>query len=118
MSDRTTHIALGFLFGTVGYCVVKKLQNEEIDMGNAIGWGIVGAGVAVLPDIIEPATSPMHRAFAHSVMAAGTATCVTKMAWDSQELSGEQKAAIVSLFGAYMSHLLADSATPAGLPMA
>ena len=118
VSNRTTHIALGFLFGAAGYCIVKKLQNEEINVGNALGWGVVGAGVAVLPDIIEPATSPTHRAFTHSLVAAGAATYVTKKAWDSQELSGEQKAAAASIFGAYMSHLLADSTTPAGLPIA
>ena len=118
MPNATTHAALGFLFGAAGYIIVKKLQNEEPDPVNALGWGVVGAGVALLPDLVEPSTAgPMHRSFVHSVAAAGAATYVTKKVWDNPELSSDEKAALVSVYGAFMSHLIADSTTPAGLPL-
>lgn len=118
MSNAEEHMLLGFIVGAAGYAVVKHIHGEEINIGHALGWGIVGAGVAVLPDIIEPASvGPMHRAFAHSAVAAGLVTYTAKKAWDSPELTGDQKAAFTSLGAAYLSHLLLDSGTPVGLPL-
>lgn len=117
MSNRGEHMLAGFLVGAVGYALVKTIQQEEIDLGHAIGWGVVGAGVALLPDLIEPAAGPMHRATAHSLAAGGLLTLTTKAVYDNPNLSGEEKAVFCSLAAAYGSHLLLDAGTPAGLPM-
>ena len=110
-------MALGFIVGAVGYRFVKKIQNEEVNPWNALGWGVVGAGVALVPDLFEPAITPLHRGIVHSVTTVGVVTIVTKTAWDSPDLNGEQTAAVASMYGALISHLIADSATPVGLPL-
>lgn len=117
MSNRETHMLAGFAFGSLGYALVKIAQNEEVDLGHAIGWGVVGAGVATLPDIIEPATGPLHRAFAHSFTAGGLVALSTKIVYDNPNLTSDEKAAFVSVASAFGSHLLLDAGTPAGLPL-
>ncbi len=118
MSNAREHMFFGFIVGAVGYAVVKHLQGEEINFGNALGWGMMGAGVAILPDVIEPASAgPTHRAFAHSAATAGLIAYTAKKALDSPQLSSDQKAALTSVSAAYLSHLLLDSTTPSGLPL-
>ena len=116
MSNSAQHALVGGLIGFGGYLLIKRMMNEEPDLGTALGWGVVGAGVAILPDIIEPATSPMHRAFAHSLTTGGLVVLGTKNIYDNPEIPNEQKAIVGSLAGAYLSHLLLDAGTPAGLP--
>ena len=117
MSKREEHILLGALFGFGAYVAAKRAQGEEVNWGNAIGWGFMGAGVATLLDIIEPAYSPNHRSFAHSLTTAGIVTCMAKETWSRSDVSPEQKAVAVSLAAAYLSHLFADSVTPASIPI-
>ncbi len=118
MSNCNEHLLLGALFGFGTYVAAKRAQGETVDLGNAVGWGVMGAGVAVLPDIIEPAYGPNHRSFAHSLTAAGIVTHMAKETWGQSTTSAEQKAAAASLAAAYLSHLLADALTPKGLPIA
>jgi len=117
MSNSKEHALFGFLVGTGAYLLAKRIQNEKINWGNALGWGVVGAGVALVPDILEPALSPIHRGAAHSLVAGGTVLYATKKAWDSENLTSDQKTAVASVAAAYLSHLIADSTTPAGLPI-
>jgi membrane-bound metal-dependent hydrolase YbcI (DUF457 family) len=116
MSNSVQHALIGGLIGCGLYLVAKRMMNEEPELGPALGCGLLGAGVALLPDIIEPATSPMHRAFAHSVATGGLVVLGTKSIYDHPEIPNEQKAVVGSLAGAYLSHLLLDAGTPAGLP--
>ena len=117
MPNASEHALIGFLFGAGGYALVKHIQGEEIDPAHALGWGVVGAGVALLPDVIEPAVAPTHRAFAHSIVTTGLVTQAVKSAWDNPEGTTEQKAVATSMGAAYLSHLLLDATTPAGLPV-
>ena len=105
------------LLSAGAYIAAKRAQNEEVDWGNAIGWGAIGAGIGLLPDIIEPANGPAHRASAHSLAAGGTVLYAAKTTWDSTTANSEQKAGFAALTAAYLSHLIADSDTPAGLPI-
>ena len=118
MPNAGKHAMIGFAVGALGYAIVKHIQGEEIDVGNALGWGIVGAGVALLPDMIEPSSlGPMHRSFAHSAVAAGMVTYATKAAWENPNLTNDHKAIATSVGAAYLSHLFLDATTPAGLPL-
>ncbi|MBI5222814.1 metal-dependent hydrolase [Candidatus Micrarchaeota archaeon] len=117
MSNKEEHALIGALVGFGGYVIAKYMLNEEVNWGNALCWGAVGAGVALVPDILEPAVSPNHRAIAHSLVTGGALLYTTKRVWDSSELNSEQKAGASALIGAYLSHLVADSMTPAGLPV-
>lgn len=117
MSNRGEHALFGAIIGFGGYVVAKQILNEEINLGNALCWGVVGAGVAVLPDILEPAINANHRAIAHSLVAGGTLVYATKKVWENSELNSEQKAGVSSLIAAYLSHLALDASTPASLPV-
>lgn len=117
MSKNGEHMILGAFFGLGAYAAAKRAQGEEVNWENALGWGLIGAGVATLPDVLEPANGPNHRSFAHSLTAAGIVTHMAKEAWGQSTTSSEQKAAAASLAAAYLSHLLADSTTPARIPI-
>lgn len=117
MPSRGEHALIGFVFGAGAYALVKHLQNEEINPAYALGWGCVGAGVALVPDILEPASTPLHRGVVHSAAMGAVVLYGTKKALDSQELTPECKAASASVAAAFLSHLLADSMTPAGIPL-
>ena len=118
MSNAEAHALAGFFVGAFGYAIVKHIQGEEINPVYAFGWGVVGAGVALLPDVIEPSSiGPAHRAVAHSVVTAGLVTYTAKKAWENPYLTGDQKAAATAMGAAFLSHLMLDATTPAGLPI-
>ena len=117
MPNKGEHALIGALIGFGGYVVAKRILDEEVNWGNALCWGAIGAWVAILPDILEPAISPNHRTVAHSLVTGGALLYTTKKVWDNPELTSEQKAGASALIGAYLSHLVADSVTPAGLPI-
>lgn len=117
MPNAEKHAVAGFIVTALGYVVVKKFQGEEINLGHALAWGAVGAGVALIPDVIEPAVSPTHRSFAHSAITSGLVTYAVKSAWDDPNNTSDQKAVATSMGAAYLSHLLLDATTPAGLPI-
>ena len=76
----------------------------------------MGGACGALPDIIEPADNPNHRALFHSLACAGLLTYgafgkLTAVLWP------ENKHAIRIATLSYLSHLLLDSETPKGLPM-
>lgn len=66
---------------------------------------------ALLPDILEPATSPCHRGFFHSMVMAGLVAYVI-----TGKHTGKWSAIVTLLVGAagvgYLSHLAADFTTP------
>jgi len=114
----------------------------------AVGAGLGGYVGAKLPDIIEPATSPRHRQFAHSLVcnvsiaAAGYAAVETfhqnvqNLAEKiRQEINASQDPVskfgwsvllffvllgsgfVVGTLAGYLSHIAADSLTPASIPI-
>ena len=117
MAKSKEHMILGAFVSSVVYVAAMHAQGKEANLGTAIGWGIVGAGVATLPDVLEPANSPNHRSSAHSLTTAGMISCAAKETWDRNDSSAEQKAAAASLAAAYLSHLLVDSGTRKGIPI-
>lgn len=78
--------------------------------------GIGGVIFACLPDMIEPATSPFHRGFFHSV---GCGSMVTYGAFGdhSEEGQPEERMQVRSMALCYLSHLVLDSGTPMRLPV-
>ena len=69
MSDRETHLRFGIVTG-LGLSAYRARDQQPLHMlcetlGGAVG-GYLGGR---LPDLVEPATWPGHRQFAHSVTA-------------------------------------------------
>jgi len=71
MPNRPTHQTVGALAGGAMAAARAHGVEDSQFLAETIG-GIVGGWVGgVLPDILEPATSPHHRKVMHSVVAAG-----------------------------------------------
>lgn len=114
------HKVIGAGAGTaVGLAKVIR-DREQYD--KLEGTGIVAVAAAggmiggMLPDILEPATSPNHRGVAHSFLALLCLILLGVFLWNRKD-----KITLVQAFGeglvaGCVSHLAADSLTPKGLP--
>lgn len=118
MPNARTHGQFGAVAGA-GTCVVlsdrygKALDASDVALRTAAG--IFGG---LLPDLLEPALSPRHRGIAHSaVILLLLAIAVWYFTRKSEEEDALPKMMIASAGMGYLSHLLADACTPAGLPL-
>jgi membrane-bound metal-dependent hydrolase YbcI (DUF457 family) len=136
MSNRNDHARAGAVVGVLTAFTNAEAQQRTIDPLELLG-GLVGGLVgARLPDIIESATSPHHRQFAHSVTFAMAASAtlgriaVRFERWCWSEAARVQHtipllAALlrvlgglaVGVTGGYASHLVLDAGTPMGIPL-
>ncbi|HFE38728.1 MAG TPA: metal-dependent hydrolase [Gammaproteobacteria bacterium] len=83
--------------------------------------GTLAYFLGTLPDLLEPATSPDHRQFFHSLAFLGlVGTGMYKLyQWEAEdEMERLIRFALLTVGGAYIVHLLMDSSTPKGLPIA
>jgi len=148
MPRRNTHIAIAAISGAaVAYLLAKRAGSSDL-LPELLGGALGAAATAMLPDIFEPATSPSHRAGAHSLAAGGLISlglnsCVrfsearradaesrrvlAARSTTSHERNGHQvreflcrvaSGAAIGLPVGYLSHLAADAGTPRGLPLA
>lgn len=99
--------------------LIQQANNGEFTAGPLVT-AAGGYALGTLPDILEPATSPRHRAFLHSY---GALALVGWSGWklyhwepDDDDNRMLRWIGFVAL-GAYGLHLLMDSRTPAGLPL-
>ncbi len=117
MPNAKTHFLIGAAIGAGLYCLMQKSQDQPIELPGLLGMGLVGGVAGLLPDIIEPATSPNHRELAHSfaaLMAIGTGIHNLN---ERQDMDAAQKGLWNTLALGYASHLLLDAGTPASLPI-
>ena len=87
---------------------------------NVVVAPFIGASVARLPDLLEPALHPNHRQFFHSftMLAAVGVGMVKAYKWEPETTFEKLVRGLIVLGGvAYASHLLADGLTPKGLPI-
>jgi hypothetical protein len=63
---RATHQAFGALAcGALAYAIAKKAGSSN-PLVEGVGGAAAGFTASSLPDVLEPASCPSHRAFAHS----------------------------------------------------
>ena len=78
----------------------------------------VGLAGGLLADLLEPASDPNHRKFAHSILVAIGLAVLIGLIWrNSVSNSEERPLAIGSMIVAYLSHLMLGSATPKSIPL-
>jgi len=117
MPSFKTHAIIGAIAGLGTYIAYKSVQRDEDD-SEPFDWltaaccAGIGVAIASLPDVLEPATSPNHRGFFHSIFVLFLiGLCLTGIS---------AKCAIRLLLyvsgAAYLSHLLADFRTTKCLP--
>jgi len=103
-----------------GVFLAERERQAGIQTAKPLLGGTAAAFLTKLPDILEPATSPNHRQFFHSVAFAGL-LCVAFHElgkWQPESAGGEFLKTLGQLaIPAYLIHLLLDSLTARSLPL-
>lgn len=87
---------------------------KQFDLVENLACAAIGAAVACVPDILEPATSPNHRATCHSLLTFALLTGLL----NQMRTEGQGSSPFVTLvLLPYLSHLGADALTPKCLPV-
>ena len=119
MANFNQHLGIGAATGAVTYLAMCKYLDRPFDLGEMLGCMAVSTAAAVVPDIVEPALTPNHRGFAHSLV---TGSALARVAWDrcgdqNQDWEQFEKILFASAAAGYLSHLVADGCTPRSLPL-
>ena len=119
MANRAAHQLAGAFAGFAVWAADHP--ERESGLHRPFAAGTLGAVLARLPDLIEPATNnPHHRQFFHSVVVAGAVMVgVRKLFEWAPEDDLEKLLRGVLLVGgaAYLSHLALDAVTSRSLPL-
>lgn len=121
MANFKKHVAVGAACGAA-LCLAVYWNKKAHDPSVQFDWGEfllltgLGALAATLPDMLEPAISPFHRSFFHSV-AAGTLVSHCSFGKHTEAMQPEMKNLLSATGLGYLSHLALDSLTPMGIRM-
>lgn len=110
------HLIAGLAVGAAVNGLIQWLeclddQNKRFDWGEFLVCTAAGGAAALLPDILEPADSPNHRKFFHSVTAAWLVVYSISGRHTNGYPASARKILMVLGMG-YLSHLVADAGTP------
>lgn len=119
MPDAAAHLISG---GIAGAMTAGLLQSEgNVDGGELIAGAFAGAAAGRVPDILEPAVNPGHRAFFHSWSTAFLVGygMIRAYHWEpTDDLERILRWGALVGGAAYLTHLALDAGTPHGLPLA
>lgn len=136
MPNRRTHKLAGGVTGCLAALAHERGWTRPEDRtAFALGALVGGAAGGVLPDVLDPPTSPNHRQTAHGLLSVGLATLMSREKYrnavatllDSAEAETDPLKRWLAFFAAgiakgagpgYWSHLALDGCTPYGLPLA
>ena len=113
------HTAIAGL-GAFGAVIALKQKYPDARLPAPVLAGVVAALASGIPDYLEPAISPNHRQFCHSVAFAAALVSAMKQlyGWEPTtpgEIFGRD--VLLSVGFGYLAHLGADATTAAGLPL-
>ncbi|MCB1103356.1 MAG: metal-dependent hydrolase [Cephaloticoccus sp.] len=111
------HFLVGAATGIALSLTKQLIQKElyparEFDFGECATYALVGGGMALVPDLLEPSLrNPNHRQFCHSVVFGGLVlyACCGKHT-HSLPVAARDLLAVGAM--AYCSHLSVDALTP------
>src|SRR2546425_1716939 len=109
MPSRSRHAQRGAIVGYEEYVAYKRRRGEEPNLIEALFWAGVGSFAANVADDLEPPTGPSHRSYLHSHEALLLA---------NQQYDARDDLLSKVFLRAFASHLVDDSRTTAGLPLA
>ncbi|MDY9925284.1 metal-dependent hydrolase [Methanosarcina sp.] len=119
MTGRKTHMTAGVLISFIlVWCLVPKgLVLSSVLLPTALASSAFGA---VLPDLIEPPRNRRHRKFFHSLLCLAFLLLFLNQTYLNLLTADPVDEITLGLFFAgsgYVSHLMLDALTPAGLPV-
>lgn len=89
---------------------------RKFDWGEFFVCTVAGDAAALLPDILEPADSPNHRKFFHSIAAAGLVVyAISGRHTDGYSASARKILTVLGM--GYLSHLALDCTTPRAIDL-
>lgn len=119
MANSKQHFAYGAFTGAALNLFKQRLQMKlnparRFDWGELALYSVGGGLVGVMADVLEPATTPKHRDFFHSVTF-GSTVLYAAHGEHSERWHPEARVAARTASWCYVSHLAADAGTPAGI---
>lgn len=119
MPNAKTHATVGAITGLAAWTLAERKAGRSIRFGDLVMPAFAGLVSGLLADLIEPATSPNHRAFAHSLIFVVLVAAVIFIAdrYLADEKRQSERSFLTCIASAYFSHLLLDSFTAKGLPI-
>jgi membrane-bound metal-dependent hydrolase YbcI (DUF457 family) len=117
MPNAKEHMVFAAGVGLVGYAVHCAYFRLEFNIGEALlatGTCVLGS---LIPDGLEPAVSPCHRAVAHSLGAGALGVRTMAEAWKQTQNPNKLDFFFGFLALGYVSHLILDARTAKGLPL-
>lgn len=134
MPNGNIHTLTGTLAGFITSLKIQEKINPDspVDFKHLILGCTTGAATGRLPDILEPALNPNHRAFFHSFIVGVVISYIGVQIWKklgqqnsdlTSPQNGKPSTEFLMLLGliaiaSYVLHLLLDSFTKKGLPLA
>jgi len=103
-----------------GVYIAQREHRAGIQTAKPMLGGVAAAFLTKLPDILEPATSPNHRQFFHSLAFVGLLGLALHELnrWQPESSRGEVVKALGQVaIPAYLIHLFLDSLTAKSLPL-
>lgn len=118
MANGKTHMMAGGAVGLGLYVAHHKfIHNNELTLNGIVGSFCFGAISGAMADKLEPATSPYHRQFFHSITFAAIAFFGKERVCQSLNLTEDEQRYLDWFIASYGSHLFLDAQTPMGLPI-
>lgn len=118
MSSKKEHAAGAFVAVSLVHALLEG-QTGAVTAAPLLT-GALASQMGSLPDLLEPATSPNHRQFFHSLAFAGIVAHGLRRAyrWRPED-SSQSLVRLVGLAigGSYLAHLAMDFNTPRSLPL-
>ncbi len=118
--NGSAHKAIGAAAGMTTLAIDDNPDKQSVAHNPLIATPLATLG-GMLPDLLEPASrGPHHRQFCHSVVAFGAVGygVYRTYKWEPQaEWEKGLRIAAIMIGVGYLSHLIADSSTPRGLPI-
>lgn len=120
MPGFTAHFVIGAATGAAVNTVCQwGRRNEQpdakFDFGEMLVCSLAAGGGACLPDLLEPADSPFHRQFCHSVVAAAL-VAYAMSGKHTLHLGWFGRMVLLMVGLGYLSHIAADATTPRSIP--
>ncbi len=117
MANFKTHLLAGAGMGAFGYLIWKKVRKEPISLDGLLGASVGSALFAILPDSLEPAIHPIHRAIFHSLIVGSIIEEIARRKLKDARISPNKKIFWLIFALGYGSHLFLDGLTKKGLPI-
>lgn len=121
MPGAKQHFVAAACVGLAASVLKQTLQRQfdparQFDWAELAAFGVAGGLIGLVPDLIEPAVTPDHRGFFHSV-SFGAGLWYATHGPHSRRWEGDSRVAARTLCWCYLSHLIGDAGTPKGVKL-